>query len=626
MCGIFGVSGQLGKKKDLENLRSDVNQLFSLSQDRGQDASGFAMRLGSKIDVLNQALKPNEFIKHYLYKDYWKNMSFGDEKPESFTLLGHTRLETSGSSTQWQNLQPMQVGDLVGVHNGILAGRDFQIGSGSEDRNDSAYFFKLINDSGDSLVNSAQSTLEKISGSSSFALLDKSKSSLVFGTNNGSLFYFVDPETKTLFFASEKNVLQKLLTSSKFLNRQGASSDILQVGIGQVFSWDQVKGGFTEEAETLAHKKVHFVSQHRSELKRCTRCILPHTYPFISFDDEGVCNYCRQYEKQKVHGYEALEKALEPYRSKDGSPDCLVGLSGGRDSCYGLHVLKKEFGMNPVAYTYDWGLTTEKSRRNQSLMCGKLGVEHVVRSPDIVKKRRHIRKNILAWSKRPHLGMIPLFQAGDKDFYHYGRQLRKEMGIDLTVLCSGYQLEQREFMVGFMGVDQPPIRNNADFYYYPVATKAHLAARYALEYVKNPAYINESFFDSIRAYFMSFVMKANFLYLFKYIPWEEKKIEKTLQDEYDWERDKEYGKNQWRMGDGQTAFNNYIYHLVAGFTEFDTFRANQIREGMITRDEALELIRQDNEPKTEVMRDFFFTVGVPYEEVMRKVNSLEPLY
>ena len=52
--------------------------------------------------------------------------------------------------------------------------------------------------------------------------------------------------------------------------------------------------------------------------------------------------------------------------------DCLMGLSGGRDSCCGLHILKTQFDMKPVAFTYDWGLTTDISRLNASIMCGKL--------------------------------------------------------------------------------------------------------------------------------------------------------------------------------------------------------------------------------------------------------------
>ncbi len=84
--------------------------------------------------------------------------------------------------------------------------------------------------------------------------------------------------------------------------------------------------------------------------------------------------------------------------------------------------------MNPVAFTYDWGMVTDLARRNQARVCGKLGVEHIIRSADITAKRRYVRKNVEAWLKKPELGMVTLFMAGDKEFYAHARQLRKETG------------------------------------------------------------------------------------------------------------------------------------------------------------------------------------------------------
>ena len=84
---------------------------------------------------------------------------------------------------------------------------------------------------------------------------------------------------------------------------------------------------------------------------------------------------------------EKLNEYLDKYRSKNNNPDCIVGLSGGRDSCYGLHLLKTNM-MNPIAYTYDWGLTTDISRINAAKICGSLGIEHIIRAANIEKKRK----------------------------------------------------------------------------------------------------------------------------------------------------------------------------------------------------------------------------------------------
>ena len=107
---------------------------------------------------------------------------------------------------------------------------------------------------------------------------------------------------------------------------------------------------------------------------------------------------------------------------------------------------------------------------------------------------------------------------------------------------------------------------------------------------------------------------------------ERKKMEELLKREYDWQDYKDYGPNQWRMGDGQTAFTNYIFHAVAGFSEFDNFRSNQVREGLISRDQALRLAEMDNQPKYEVLRYFSYLVGFNLDEVLAKIEAIPKLY
>ena len=65
-------------------------------------------------------------------------------------------------------------------------------------------------------------------------------------------------------------------------------------------------------------------------------------------------------------------------------------------------------------------------------------------------------------------------------------------------------------------------------------------------------------------------------------------------DLYDWETSPDT-RSTWRIGDGTAAFYNYIYYNVAGFTENDT-SSNQIREGLISRDDALALV-DENSPR-----------------------------
>jgi hypothetical protein len=85
-------------------------------------------------------------------------------------------------------------------------------------------------------------------------------------------------------------------------------------------------------------------------------------------------------------------------------------------------------------------------------------------------------------------------------------------------------------------------------------------------------------------------------------------------------------KSSWRIGDGTAAFYNYIYYTVAGFSEHDTFRSNQIREGLIDREKALELVYDENKPRYENIRWYLDTLYLNYSEVISIVNQIPKLY
>jgi len=112
--------------------------------------------------------------------------------------------------------------------------------------------------------------------------------------------------------------------------------------------------------------------------RRCSRCILPEKYIGISFDSEGVCNFCREYHP--VHrnlGKDALSRLLHS-RTRGGPYDCVVPLSGGKDSTFILHCIVRNLGLSPIALSYDSGFQTEFARENVRNACNRLGVPLIV--------------------------------------------------------------------------------------------------------------------------------------------------------------------------------------------------------------------------------------------------------
>lgn len=119
------------------------------------------------------------------------------------------------------------------------------------------------------------------------------------------------------------------------------------------------------------------------EVKFCKKCVMSNQRPAsavefkhtkdskkttMHFDEEGICDACRTAEqKEKIDWNkreEELRDLLDQYRSKDGSYDCLVPGSGGKDSAYQAHILKYKYGMNPLTVTWPPILYTDYGYKN----------------------------------------------------------------------------------------------------------------------------------------------------------------------------------------------------------------------------------------------------------------------
>ena len=137
--------------------------------------------------------------------------------------------------------------------------------------------------------------------------------------------------------------------------------------------------------------------------------------------------------------------------------------------------------------------------------------------------------------------------------------------------------------------------------------------------------MNSSLLDSAKAFATYYITPHSYFNLFDYLPWEEDTIEKTLISEYDWELSPDT-TTTWRIGDGTASFYNYIYYTVAGFSEFDTFRSNQIREGMMDRETALAKVNIENRPRFESMKWYLDTIGLDFEDTIKIINKIPKLY
>lgn len=689
MCGIFGILMGECSSFPIDSLKSTMDHLYKLSESRGKEASGVVIKANSSIYVLKEPISASKLIKssdyNKIFEDLLKSEVYnGGSLKGHAAILGHSRLVTNGKSELNSNNQPVIKDGAVGIHNGIIV-NDADLWKSHPDlkRNydvDTEVFLSLLqkyrNGNG-SIINAVKETFSSIQGSASVAVLFDDANFALLATNTGSLYTCPSIDNNMLIFASEAYILKQLITDKSL-------SDIFDVtGISQV----KAGSGYLFNLSNMEHKsfglngssprenkyesvpllstKVKIreltssavnsiptnncctiLSQETKDsmmrtweqiysgeanIKRCTKCIMPDTTPFIEFDKDGVCNYCRIYEERKRQGYnpvkgeKALEEVVSKYRRATGEPDCLVGFSGGRDSAYGLDYIKNTLNLHPITFTYDWGMVVDLARRNQARICGKLGLEQILISADIRKKRENIRKNLEAWLKRPELGMVPILMAGDKKFYYYFHKVREQTGVKLFLFCGGHEYEETRFKYGFCG-----IRHGVDNVHNRLTdatfiSKIQLLWYFAKNFLLNPAYINSSILDTLEAYYCTYVLNDDYLYLYHYIDWDEEKILSKIKGEFDWETSPDTIAT-WRIDDGTAAFYNYIYMAMSGMSEFDDFRSFQIRDGKLTREKAMEIVKEENMPRFKEIEWYAQAVGFDVNMAIKKINSAPKLY
>ena len=180
------------------------------------------------------------------------------------------------------------------------------------------------------------------------------------------------------------------------------------------------------------------------EVKFCRRCVISNQRPSsavefkhtkdskkstIHFDDEGVCDACR-YAEMKHAGVDwdarraELQELCDRFRSQNGSYDCLVPGSGGKDSVYAAMILKNEFGMHPLTVTWAPHLYSDVGWRNHQAWLHTGGFDNYLFTPD-----GEVHRKLTRLAFRNLLHPFQPFIFGQKN---YAPKMAVKMGIPLV--------------------------------------------------------------------------------------------------------------------------------------------------------------------------------------------------
>jgi hypothetical protein len=343
--------------------------------------------------------------------------------------------------------------------------------------------------------------------------------------------------------------------------------------------------------------------------------VLPDTYPGISFNSEGVCSFCQKTSKIEYEGAEALKddilSHLEVCKDRNPKYDCLLGVSGGRDSSFLLYFLTKELGLNVLAYCADNGFIPEQAIKNIKNMTDILGVDLVMEKHECLEKC--IKHHLQSWIKNPSPAMIGLLCTGCRYGIDVGRvNYCKDYNIPIMI-SGGTPFEGEGYKTKLMKLD-PGSKKRSSF-----------VMGYFLNILKNPVWMTN--FYSMQMQFKEYYYHFNKKILsddlklispfWEYIRWTEQEVTSTIENNLNWEKHPDI-ESTWRGDCDIALLKLYLYKSILGFNDKDDGLSDLIRDGQITREEALERLESEK-VSDKVIKQILEELDLDFDELRKAI-------
>jgi len=347
----------------------------------------------------------------------------------------------------------------------------------------------------------------------------------------------------------------------------------------------------------------------------CKNCVMPNTKPDLHFDESGICDACRSAELKEQINWEDREKefrvVIDKYRCLDGSRyDCIIPVSGGKDSTYQTYVAKKIYGLNPLCVCFAPTYPTELGKKNLRNLHHSLGVDVV----EFFKNERVYKTMGLEGFRRVgdhewpnHLGIfttpihfavnfrIPLLIWGENSQLEYGgpAMARQKPVLDRRWLeeFGGLLGNRTDDMIGVNGITPEDLKP----YTYP--TDERLAE------------------VGVTGVFLGYFFK-----------WDARKqLEIIKQHGFSV---KENGPiegtytNYENLDDGLVSIHDYMKYVKFGFGRATDHACLDIRNKRLSRNEGMELVRKhDGKLSYEIVEKFCSFYEISKREFFSIVDS-----
>jgi N-acetyl sugar amidotransferase len=349
------------------------------------------------------------------------------------------------------------------------------------------------------------------------------------------------------------------------------------------------------------------------DLKRCTKCLLPETHETIIFDEEGVCNICRQneYKKGKIDWAKKkneLGELVEQYRGKYDY-DCIVPFSGGKDSTWTLYYLMKEFKLKPLVVRFDHGFLRPNLNENTLRTMRNLGADFHSFTPNwkVVQKlmlQSFLEKGDFCWHCHSGIFSYPMWVAIR---YNVPLIFWGEPSAEYTSYFSYEQAEE---------VDEKRFNRVTNLGISAVDMAVRLGGE-----------LDERDFKPYTYPPLKELRKIGYrsVCLGSYIPWDVKAQSKIIQDELGWQGDLVEnvppGYNYEKIECYMQGVRDYIKYIKRGYTRPTHLASIDIRHDRLTREEGLDMISKYEGKKPPSLEIFLEMVGLSEDEFFKIAQS-----
>jgi imidazoleglycerol phosphate synthase cyclase subunit len=356
----------------------------------------------------------------------------------------------------------------------------------------------------------------------------------------------------------------------------------------------------------------------KSSVRWCTRCV----YPSISaapmeFDDQGVCMGCRMAEvKEAITPAEwqrrrgLLRDILERYRCRDGSRyDCVIAVSGGKDSYFQTHLIRNEFGLNPLLVTYNGNNYLDAGWGNVHRMKEVFGVDHVFYSPsvEVLKKLNRLGFVIMGdMNWHAHIGITTL-----------PVRVAAQFKVPLVIWGEHGYLD----LCGQFSMDDFPEMSYRD-------RLEHFARGYEWSYMVGREGLTSQ--DLIVYKYPSdqelFDLDVRGIYIGNYVHWEANDHGKMVVEKYGFQVHPEPFERTYRRMSNlddmhENGMHDYLKYVKFGYGRCTDHVCKDIRAGLMTRDQGIELVRKMDHVKSRDLARWLDYVGMTEDEFDRIADT-----